>query len=137
MAKVKTPTIVKNEVRVEAFEGLRVALGHIYGAENVHQIGDTELAVKVAVSPTDEPIYATFSPIVKDYCDRKTKTKTIKAFDLTAEVNAYEKVLAERKAKAEETAKNKAEKIKKDTAQREATAKAKAEHAERKAKVKG
>lgn len=134
MAKVKTPTTIKNEVRAEAFEGLRVALSNVYGAENVFRIGDTEVAVKVAISPDDKPIYATFSPTVKDYCDRQTKTKVIKAFDLTAEVNAYEKTLAERKAKAEENAEHKAKKIEADKARREATAKAKAEHAKRKAK---
>lgn len=135
MAKVKTPTTIKNEVRAEAFEGLRVALSNVYGAENVFRIGDTEVAVKVAISPDDEPIYATFSPTVKDYRDRQTKTKVIKAFDLTAEVNAYEKTLAERKEKAEENAERKAKKIEADKARREATAKAKAEHAERKAKI--
>ena len=134
MAKVKSPTTIKNEVRTEVFEALRVALTEVYGAENIHRIGDTEIAVKVAEAPTGEAIYATFSPTIKDYCDRTTKTKTIKAFDLTAEVNAYEKTLTERKAKAEETAERNAKKIESDKAKREATAKAKAEHAKRKAK---
>ena len=133
MANTKTPTTIKNEVRAEAFEGLRVALSNVYGAENVYRIGDTELAVKVAVSPDDKPIYATFSPTVKDYCDRQTKSKVIKAFDLTAEVTAYEKTLAERKVKAEETAERKAKKIETDKARRKATAKAKAERAKTKA----
>lgn len=122
-----TPTTVKNQVRAECFEGLKLALSQIYGAENVHQIGDTELAVKVGISPDDNPIYAIFSPIVKDYCDRTTKTKTIKAFDLTAEVNAYNATLGKRAKENEETAERKAKKIAEDKARREANAKAKAE----------
>ena len=133
MANTKTPTTIKNEIRTATFETMRIALGEAYGIDNVYRIGDTEIAVKVAEAPTGEPIYATFSPTVKDYCDRQTKTKVIKAFDLTAEVAAYEKTLAERKVKAEETAERKAKKIETDKAKREATAKAKAEHAKVKA----
>ena len=128
MANTKTPTTIKNEIRTATFETMRIALGRAYGANNIYRIGDTEVAVKVAEAPTGEAIYATFSPTIKDYCDRQTKTKTIKAFDLTAEVNAYEKTLTERKAKAEESAERKAKKIESDKAKREATAKAKAEH---------
>jgi hypothetical protein len=126
MPKV-TPTTVKNQVRTECFEGLKLALSQVYGADNVYQIGDTEIAVKVGISPDDKPIYATFSPVVKDYCDRATKTKTIKAFDLTAEVNAYNATLDKRAKEAEETAERKAKKIAEDKARREANAKAKAE----------
>lgn len=122
-----TPTTVKNQVRAECFEGLKLALSQVYGADNIYQIGDTEIAVKVGISPDDKPIYATFSPIVKDYCDRTTKTKTIKAFDLTAEVNAYNATLDKRAKEAEETAERKTKKIAEDKARREATAKAKAE----------
>lgn len=122
-----TPTTVKNQIRTECFEGLRVALGQVYGAENVHRIGDTEIAVKVGISPDDEPIYATFSPTIKDYCDRQAKTKVIKAFDLTAAVNAYNATLDKRAKEAEETAKRKAKKIAEDKARQEANTKAKAE----------
>ena len=133
MAKVKSPITIKNEIRTTTFETMQIALGKAYGANNIYRIGDTEIAVKVAEAPTGEPIYATFSPTIKDYCDRQTKTKVIKAFDLTAEVAAYEKTLTERKAKAEESAERKTKKIESDKAKREATAKAKAEHAKRKA----
>ena len=133
MTKIKTPTTVKNETRTAVFEAMRVALATAYGAENVFRIGDTEIAVKVANAPTGEPIYATFAPTVKDYCDRTTNTKTIKAFDLTAEVNAYERKVAERDTKAAKAAEEKAAKVKADKARREATAKAKAERAKAKA----
>lgn len=133
MANTATPTTVKNETRAEVFEVLCNALAQVYGLENVHKIGDTEIAVEVAKAPTGEPIYATFSPTIKDYCDRVTKTKTIKAFNLTAECNAYSKVLISRKEKVEKTAENKSKKIAADKARREANAKAKAEHAKLKA----
>ena len=133
MTKIKTPTTVKNETRTAVFETMRVALATAYGAENVFRIGDTEVAVKVGNAPTGEPIYATFAPTVKDYTDRTTKNKTIKAFDLTAEVDAYTAKVAEREVKAVEAAAKKADKVKADTARREANAKAKAEHAKAKA----
>lgn len=130
MTKIKTPTTVKNETRTAVFETLRIVLANAYGPENVFRIGDTELAVKVANAPTGEPIYATFAPTVKDYADRVTKTKTIKAYDLTAEVNAYTAKVVDRETKAAEAAEKKAAKIKADKARREANAKAKAERAE-------
>ena len=127
MTKIKTPTTVKNEIRTAVFETMRVALATAYGAENVFRIGDTEVAVKVGNAPSGEPIYATFAPTIKDYTDRTTKTKTIKAFDLTAEVNAYNATLDKRAKEAEETAERKAKQIAEDKARREANAKAKAE----------
>ena len=133
MTNVKTPTTIKNETRTAVFEALRVALAEVYGTENVFRVGDTEVAVKVANAPTGEPIYATFAPTVKDYCDRTTNTKTIKAYDLTAEVEAYERKVAERDTKTAEAKAKKAEKIKADKARREANAKAKAERAKAKA----
>ena len=133
MTKIKTPTTVKNEIRPAVFETMRVALATAYGAENVFRIGDTEVAVKVANAPTGEPIYATFAPTVKDYTDRTTNSKTIKAFDLTAEVAAYERKVAERDTKAAKAAEEKAAKVEADKARREANAKAKAEHAKAKA----
>jgi hypothetical protein len=133
MTKIKTPTTVKNEIRTAVFETMRVALATAYGAENVFRIGDTEVAVKVGNAPSGEPIYATFAPTVKDYTNRTTNTKTIKAFDLTAEVNAYERKVAERDTKAAEAAEKKAAKVEADKARREANAKAKAEHAKAKA----
>ena len=133
MTNIKTPTTIKNEARVAAFEALRVALAEVYGAENVFRVGDTEVAVKVADAPSGEPIYATFAPTVKDFVDRATKTKTVKAYDLTAEVEAYEAKVKGREVKAAEAAEKKAVKVAADKARREATAKAKAERAKAKA----
>ena len=122
-----TPTTVKNKARLTAFKRMYEIYCQAYGGNKVFCIGDSEIAVEIDTAPTGEPIYATFSPVVKDYCDRTTKTKTIKAFDLTAEINAYTATL-EKRAKEEAEAKaKKAEKIAKDKAQREANAKAKAE----------
>ena len=128
-----TPTTVKNNARVKAFDLMVEMFGQAYGLDKVHRIGDTEIAVEVDTAPTGEPIYAVYSPTVKDYCDRTTKTKTIKAYDLTAEVNAYNALLAKREADKAEAAEKKAAKVKADKAKREANAKAKAEHAKAKA----
>lgn len=133
--KNPTPTTVKNAVRVKAFDIMTEVLGQAYGLDKVHRIGDTEIAVEVATAPTGEPIYAVYSPTVKDYCDRTTKTKTIKAFDLTAEVNAYNALLAKREADKAEALTKKAAKVAADKAKREANAKAKAEHAKAKAET--
>lgn len=123
---MKTPTTIKNEARAIAFSELcRVFTD---GGYSVHRIGDSEIAILIDTTTDGEPIYATLSPVIKDFCDRQTKTKTIKAFDLTAEVEAYKETVAKREAKTEENKKNKAKKIERDKARREANKKAKAEH---------
>lgn len=131
--KNPTPTTVKNNARVKAFYLMVEIFGQAYGLDKVHRIGDTEIAVEVDTAPTGEPIYALYSPTVKDYCDRTTKSKTIKAFNLTEAVNAYNATLDKRAKEAEETAERKAKKIADDKAKREANAKARAEHAKVKA----
>jgi hypothetical protein len=133
MANTVTPTTVKNNARATAFDVMVSAFTGAYCAEEVFRIGDSEIAVEVGTAPTAEPIYAVFSPVIKDYCDRITKTKTIKAFDLTAAVNAYNATLDKRAKEAEEAAERKAKKVAEDKARREANAKAKAEHAKAKA----
>ena len=115
----KTPTTVKNETRIEAFARMCEIYASAYGENNVFRIDDSEIAVRVSTSPTGEPIFATFSPTIKDYCDRKTKTKTIKAFDLTKAIEDYEKKCAIRTAETLAKAKKKEEKIAKDTELRE------------------
>lgn len=115
----KTPTTVKNEVRADVFARMFEIFATAYGETNVHRIGDSEIAVCVATAPTGEPVFATFSPKVKDYCDRKTNTKTIKAFDLTAEITAYENKCSERAETAKANAEKKKAKIARDTALRE------------------
>lgn len=135
MTKIKSPTTVKNKTRTAVFKTLCTVLGQAYGLDNVHRIGDTEIAVKVGEAPTGEPIYATFAPTVKDYCDRQTNIKTIKAFDLTAEVEAYQTKVKSREVKAAESAEHKAKKIDSDKARRKANAEAKAKAKADKAKA--
>lgn len=115
----KTPTTVKNETRTDVFTRMCEIFSEAYGETNVHRIGDSEIAVCVATAPTGEPIFATFSPTVKDYCDRTTKTKTVKAFDLTAAVTEYENKCSKREADAVARAEAKKAKIAKDKALRE------------------
>ena len=128
----KTPTTVKNEVRAETFQNMVTMFSETYGNDKVFIIGDSEIAVQVSTAPTGEPVFATFSPTVKDYCDRTTKTKTVKAFDVTAEVAKFSATLNKRAETAKKNAENKAAKIAKDKAAREKRA---AERAEAKAKA--
>lgn len=121
---VKTPTTVKNEVRKESFEVMKVIYSDFYGQENVFVTGDSELSIKARNAPTGEPIYFTVSPTVKDYCDRTTKSKTVKAYDINKAVAEYNSKVTTREEKAEEAKVRKEAKIKRDTEARE---KAKAE----------
>jgi hypothetical protein len=124
MSTKKTPTTVKNEARKDGFNLLKNALVTALGEENIFVIGDSEIAYPIGNAPTGETIYATSSPTVKDYCERKTKTKTITAFDVEKAVNDYKKTIEDREEKARINAENKAKKIERDKKARE---KAKAE----------
>lgn len=110
-----SPTTVKNEARKEFFGIMK----ELFDGYEVHVIGDSELAIKIGNAPTGESIYATLSPTVKDYCERKTKTKTIHAFDVHATASAYSQTLDKRAEKSAENAQRKAAKIERDTAARE------------------
>lgn len=118
MGKV-TPTTVKALARNKAFETLVKIMKESYGSENVYITGDSEIAVKIDTAPTGEPIFATYSPTIKDYCDRTTKTKTIKAFNPNIEVSEFAEKCSEREKKAEIAKENKAKKIEIDKKRRE------------------
>lgn len=115
----KTLTTVKNETRQIAFSTMVEIFTAHYGKENVFITGDSEIAVKVNTAPTGEPIYATYSPTVKDYCDRTTKTKTIKAFNVNEVAAQFANKVNEREVKAEEIKQKKEAKIKRDKELRE------------------
>jgi ribosomal protein S7 len=131
MAKQKTPTVVKNETRKIAFEMLKNAMETICGKENVYVIGDSEIAYPVGTAPTGETIYAVSNPTIKDYCDRKTQTKTIKAFSVEKAVKDYEETIKKREENEKIAQENKAKKIERDNKAREK------QKAERKKKEKG
>jgi hypothetical protein len=122
----KTPTTIKNEARALAFKTMVEIFRQHYGENLVFIIGDSEVAVQVDTSPDGKPIYATYSPTIKDFCDRKTKTKTIKAFNVNEAAAQYANKVNEREVKiAEEKAKKEA-KIKRDKELREQRKKEKA-----------
>ena len=129
MAKELTPVQVMNSVRPSAFQSLVKALSAVYGEENTYIIGDSEVAVKVADAPTGEPIYARYSPTIANYTERKTQSKTIKAFNAPKEAAEYRAKKEEDAKKAEDSAKLKAEQI-------ERTKKASAEKARKIAEAK-
>lgn len=115
----KTPTTIKNESRELAFKTMVEIFKTYYGESKVFITGDSEISVEVNTSPDGKPIYATYSPTVKDYCDRKTKTKTIKAYNVNELAAQYINKVNERKAKAEENKAKKEAKIKRDKELRE------------------
>ena len=113
MAKNPTPTTIKNKARINAVELLKTAF------PNYVQVGDSEIAIPIDTAPTGETIYATISPTVKDYCERKTPNKVIPAYDPTAENWKWQKHVANIAEKAEQAKKDKAEKIERDRKARE------------------
>lgn len=113
MAKNPTPTTIKTNARVKAVSMLKDLFpDHI-------QVGDSEIAIPIDTAPTGETIYATISPTVKDYCERKTPNKIIPAFNPIAEKEKWENHNAQKAEKAEQTKKAKAEKIERDRKVRE------------------
>lgn len=115
----KTPTTIKNESREIAFKTMVEIYKAHYGENKVFITGDSEIAVDVNTSPDGAPIYAILSPTIKDYCDRKTKTKTFKAFNAHEVAAQYANKVNEREVKAEEDKAKKEAKIKRDKELRE------------------
>lgn len=122
----KTPTTIKNESREIAFKAMVEIYKAHYGESKVFITGDSEISVEVNTSPDGKPIYATYSPTIKDYCDRKTKTKTIKAYNVNEVAAQYANKVNEREIKAEENKAKKEAKIKRDKELREQRKKEKA-----------
>ena len=113
MAKNPTPTTIKANARAKAVSMLKDLFpNHI-------QVGDSEIAIPIDTAPTGEIIYATISPTVKDYCERKTPNKIIPAYNPTAEKEKWERHNAQKAENAEQTKKTKAEKIERDKKARE------------------
>lgn len=128
----KTTTAIKNKVRSAAFADLIAAFSELYGSDSVSVVGNSEIAVAIGdVKDKDgfaREICFTVKPVVKDYEDRKTATKTIKAYDRLDEAEAYEVSKTEKEKAAEEKAKAKADKKARDEkARAEKKAKADAE----------
>jgi hypothetical protein len=129
----KTPVQIMNTVRPDAFKNLVKAMTMVYGEENIFQTGDSEIAVKVDTSPDGKPIYATYSPTIKNYTDRKTSTKMMTAYDAPAVAKKYAESVKKKEEEAAKNAEIKAKKTAKDKADREKRA---AKIAEAKAKKK-
>lgn len=123
MAKEMTPVQVMNTVRPEAFAKLVDALTAVYGEDAVFIVGDSEVAVKVSDSPNGEPIYATYSPTIRNFTNRTTKTKTMTAYDAPKMAENFKAKCAEREQKEKENAEIKAKKQERDKKAREQKAK--------------
>ena len=114
-----TITTQKNITRTKAVAEMVEIFKSHYGEENVYIIGDSEIAVKVDETDMGEPIFATFSPTVKDFQNRKTPKKTIPKFDPVALAEEWKKKLIKREEEKAEKAKAKEEKIRRDKELRE------------------
>ena len=91
-----TITTQKNITRAKAVAEMVEIFKSHYGEENVYIIGDSEIAVKIDETEIGEPIFATFSPTVKDFQNRKTPKKTIPKFDPVALAEEWNKKLVNR-----------------------------------------
>lgn len=109
-----TITTQKNLTRIKAVKEMTDIFSNFYGKENVYIIGDSEIAVKVDVTENGEPIFATFSPTVKDFQNRKTPKKIIPKFDPVTLAKNWEEKVSQRETEKEEKAKAKEEKIRRD-----------------------
>lgn len=124
----KSPTALKNHVRESVFSDMLEMFAVKYGADRVTIVDKSEIAVGVNDIETKDgasyEIVITVKPVVKDYEDRKTATKTINRFDRLDEGEIYKAKKTEKEKQAEEKARLKAEKIERD---KKARAKKKAE----------
>lgn len=116
----KTYTTIKNEIRATATEMLEKALREMYGDAVVGKSGTSEIVLDFGEDDeTGNRRYVTFAPTVKEFRDRKTTSKSFKAFDGKKAVDDYVEAMRKKAEKAEEDKKKKEEKIAADKALRE------------------
>lgn len=119
MAVKKTPVQIMNAVRPSAFERLCKAMRTEFSDDEIFITGDSEIAVKIGVSPDDEPIYATYSPTVKNFTTRQTKSKTMIAYNAPKVAAKYAEKCVKREEEAKKDAELREKKKKKDAEARE------------------
>ncbi|MGN0961491.1 MAG: hypothetical protein ACI4PF_04760 [Christensenellales bacterium] len=126
VTKEMTATKIKNAVKIDLFNEFEIFLKEKFGEENVGMVryGSTpknELAFIVG-AVNDEgfeyDVVATINPTVKDWKEKRTKSRTTDAFDFEQYKEDYEDYLTEKATKQAEakakkgTNKSKAEKEK-------------------------
>lgn len=130
MKDFKSGKALKDKVRETVFADMLEMYIEKYGEENVSIVNKSEIAVCVntVLMPNGQEyeICCTIKPVMKDFDDRKTPTKVLKAYQRIREEEAYEVDKQASEKKAEEKARRNAEKKRKDFERR---AKAKAEKA--------
>lgn len=116
----KTYTTIKNEIRATATEMLEKALREMYGDVVVGKSGTSEIVLDFGEDDeTGNRRYVTFAPTVKEFRDRKTTSKSFKAFDGKQAVSDYAESIEKKARETEEKRKAKEEKIAADKALRE------------------
>ena len=111
ITKDMTATKVKNNVKIDLFNEFEIFLKEKYGDENVAMVryGSTpknELAF--IVGSVDEEgfeydVVATINPTVKDWKEKKTKSRTTEAFDFEQYKEDYDNYLTEKATKQAES----------------------------------
>lgn len=135
-SKGSNPT--KNKLREILMSDLKEFLIEKYGAEQVSQVDGNMYAVCVGTRTladgTDGEVCGTIEVVAKDFDVRiaESSGKTFPPYERICEEEEYERKVATAKAKAEEKARVKAERIEKDKKAREERAKAKVEEKARK-----
>lgn len=111
ITKDMTATKIKNNVKIDLFNEFEIFLKEKYGAENVAMVryGSTpknELAFVVG-AVNDEgfeyDLVATINPTVKDWKEKKTKSRTTEAFDFEQYKEDYDNYLTEKATKQAES----------------------------------
>lgn len=122
-AELKNVTAIKNAMRADVADLLRVFAIEKFGEENVSTVGSNTIAICIGTIPDtdgfDRELVVTLKPTAKDWVDRKTIKKTFEAYNRLDEAEAYAIELEEKAKAKEEKAKAKEEKISKDKATRE------------------
>lgn len=123
LEKCKTQTSIKNKVREAVFEKLIELLTVEFGEENVSIVGNSEVSTAVTLvkcsDGSEGEVCFNIKPVIKDYEQRTTTTKTFSAYERLLEADAYEAEKSEKEKQAEEKAKKKAKKIEKDKIKKE------------------
>lgn len=111
ITKDMTATKIKNNVKIDLCNEFEIFLKEKYGAENVAMVryGSTpknELAFVVG-AVNDEgfeyDLVATINPTVKDWKEKKTKSRTTEAFDFEQYREDYDNYLTEKATKQAES----------------------------------
>ena len=123
----KTQTAIKNKVRAAMLDKIIQMFSAEFGEDRISVVfsGEsttTEISIGVVDIETESglaEICVNLKPVVKDFEDRVTQSKTIKAYERLCEEDFYKAKQEEKRETAKKKAKAKADKIARDKKARE------------------